>query len=489
MKNILQFPQNFSRSVCMLALTLLALSLAVCAQAQTVTTLASFNGTNGSGPFASVVQATDGNFYGTTTDGGPYGSTGYGVLYRITPAGKLTVIYNFCSQPNCADGWDPTSVPILGRDGNLYGVTAQGGSSAGVSSGSGTMYKMTLGGKITTLFTFCAMLPCSDGQSPTGLVLAGDGTFYGTTSVVPNSNGGFGGTIFSLSPKGDFKLLHTFCSHVTCADGDFPFYPPILDSEGNLYGATFTGGNEGGGLLWELTSSGAYKILHNFCHKSGTCGSQGPYVLLRDSKGNFFGMTQYGNSHNSAGAVFEFTSEGSYRVLHNFDIYHSPTWPSDGLTLANDGNVYGVTGGSYNNGGSIFEIAPGVGYRLLYTFHGDAGTLPVGPLFQGTDGSFYATTTYGAGKEQGLVFRFSNGLSPLVETVPVDGHVGQFILILGNGLTGSSSVTFNGVAAAFTVEKDTFIRATVPAGATTGTVSVVTPSGTLNSNPQFVVTK
>ena len=82
-----------------------------------------------------------------------------------------------------------------------------------------------------------------------------------------------------------------------------------------------------------------------------------------------------------------------------------------------------------------------------------------------------------------------NGISPLVETVPVAGKVGKRVLILGNGLTGSTSVTFNGVAAAFTVVSDTFIKATVPAGATTGAVSVVTPSGTLNSNPQFVVTK
>lgn len=196
-------PRKKQCSRCILALVTLvfSLNLAVNVQAQTVTTLASFNGPNGSGPFASVAQATDGNFYGTTTEGGPYGSAGYGVLYRITPAGNLTVIYNFCSQPNCADGWDPTSVPILGQDGNLYGVTAQGGSTAAGSAGSGTIYKMTLGGKITTLYSFCATLPCTDGQSPTGLVQASDGTFYGTTSVVPNSNGGFGGTVFSLSPR------------------------------------------------------------------------------------------------------------------------------------------------------------------------------------------------------------------------------------------------------------------------------------------------
>ena len=167
------------RAFCLaLACAALAFGLAVSAGAQTVTTLANFDGIDGTGPSASVVQATDGNFYGTTSEGGPYGSLGYGVLYRISPAGELTVIYNFCSQPNCADGWDPTSVPILGQDGNLYGVTAQGGNTAVGSSGAGTVYKMTLDGKITTLYSFCATLPCTDGLSPTGLVQSSDGTLY-----------------------------------------------------------------------------------------------------------------------------------------------------------------------------------------------------------------------------------------------------------------------------------------------------------------------
>ncbi len=121
--------------------------------------------------------------------------------------------------------------------------------------------------------------------------------------------------------------------------------------------------------------------------------------------------------------------------------------------------------------------------------HRNDGALPVGPLFQGTDGSLYGTTPYGPNNTNGSVFKFSNSLTPLVQTAPGIGKVGQHVLILGNDLTGTTSVTFNGVPAEFKVEKNTFIRATVPAGATTGTVSVVTPSGTLNSNPQFVVTK
>src|SRR5262245_43127069 len=120
-----------------LAFAALTFSLAVRAQAQTVTTFASFNGANGSSPFGSVVQALDGNFYGTTTQG----PTAYGTFFRLTPSGKLTGLYNFCSKPHCTDGAVPYTAPVLGSDGNLYGVTSSGG------SGSGTVYKMTVGGK------------------------------------------------------------------------------------------------------------------------------------------------------------------------------------------------------------------------------------------------------------------------------------------------------------------------------------------------------
>ncbi len=118
-------------------------------------------------------------------------------------------------------------------------------------------------------------------------------------------------------------------------------------------------------------------------------------------------------------------------------------------------------------------------------------------MIQATDGNFYGTDAFGGipasyltpDAGYGAAFQLTNGLGPLVETVPVAGPVGKTVLILGNGLTGSTSVTFNGTEAAFTVESDTYIKATVPTGATTGVVSVVTPSGTLNSYPQFAVTR
>jgi uncharacterized repeat protein (TIGR03803 family) len=461
-------------------------SLAVCAQAQTVTYLANFNGKNGSGP-GPVIQATDGNFYGTTFAGGTHSK---GNVFRMTPTGEIRSIYSFCSQTNCADGQWPSAAPILGSDGNLYGVTPQGGKTSGV------VYKLTLGGKITILYTFCPTSPCTDGDEPTGITLGSDGNFYGTTTL----GGKFeSGTIFQISPSGAFKLLYTFCSLANCADGGIPIFPPMQGSDGNLYGGANAGG-AGGGVVYELTQAGTLNVLQNFCYGfSDTCYTGAyPTRLVQDDHGNLFGTAANGGSYNS-GTIFEITSADQFMGLHRFS-FSGGVAPSWGLTLASDGNLYGVATNNDNFAakasgyepsgyGIIFEITPaGVFTTLASSYY-----FPIGPLFQGTDGSLYGTTQGGgkgnSGYGYGTIFKLSNGLSPLVKTVPVAGKAGQSVIILGNGLTGSTSVTFNGVAASFTVESDTYIKATVPAGATTGTVSVATPSGTLNSNPQFVVTK
>jgi uncharacterized repeat protein (TIGR03803 family) len=467
-------------------LVALILSFNLAVSAQTVTFVAGFTHTNGDGPAGSVIQGTDGNFYGTTSVGGVYG---HGNVFRVTPSGTITSIYAFCAQKNCPDGSYPYSSPILGSDGNLYGVVRYGGSDTRYEQGWGTIYKMTLSGRITILHTFCQSYPCLDGATPRGIVQGGDGNFYGTTLVGGASKVG---VVFVITPGGKYKVLHNFCSQgASCPDGGYPVDPPILGRNGNLYGATTQGGTMGGGgVLYELSPTGAYRVIYDFCSSSKCSAfSAAPSTITQDASGNFFGTTFYGGA-DSSGTVFELSATNQYNTLHEF-LYSEGT-VNGGLTLANDGNFYSTTANGDNQFGSIYEITPAGVYTTLYSFvFGDDISAPYGPIFQGTNGNLYGTAEYGNyidAYEFGAVFQISNNISPLVETAPRAGKIGNSILILGNGLTGSTSVTFNGVSAAFTVNSDTYITATVPTSATTGTVSVVTPSGTLNSSPQFLVT-
>lgn len=170
------------------ALLLLCITTAIALRAQTLTKLHDFDGTHGAEPTGLLVQATDGNLYGTTFAGGLNNSTyclTCGTVFKITPSGKLTTLYEFCSQGigfGCTDGAGPLGGLIQATDGNFYGTTSNGG-----ANGLGTVFKITPGGKLTTLYTFCSQSDCTDGGAPyAGLIQATDGNLYGTT---PTANG------------------------------------------------------------------------------------------------------------------------------------------------------------------------------------------------------------------------------------------------------------------------------------------------------------
>jgi uncharacterized repeat protein (TIGR03803 family) len=466
-------------SMLLLAALAITFSLAVRAQAQTFTILANFNGTNGEYPYyGSLVQATNGDYYGTTYQGGKYGG---GTVFKVAPAGKLSDIYSFCATTNCSDGQYPWSSLLLGSDGNFYGTTNLGG-----SHGSGTVFKMTLGGKLTTLYSFCPARGCTDGQYPVGLMQASNGNFYGTTS---NAGANGGGTIFEISSAGKFKLVYSFCSN--CTDGYAPRSGPMQASNGKLYGTTYLGGFQNGGVVYEITTAGVFKVLYNFCSQNNCADGQNPFGgLIQGSNGSLYGATESGGA-NGYGEVFEITSTNEFIVLHSFDNTDG-AYPQSALLQASDGNFYGTTsqGGGNTGTGTFYEITSGGLFSSFYGFcfrSSCTGYYPGYALAQATDGTLIGTTTNGGSNSQGNVFSFSTGLGPLVETVPVAAKVDKRVIILGNGLTGSTSVTFNGTAATFTVVSDTEITATVPTGATTGTVAVTTPTGTLNSNPVFQV--
>jgi uncharacterized repeat protein (TIGR03803 family) len=220
-------------------------------------------------------------------------------------------------------------------------------------------------------------------------------------------------------------------------------------------------------------------------------------ALVQDADGLLYGTTADGGRAD-LGTIFNIGPiSGTEAILHNFGGPKTDgEVPTGGLIQASDGNFYGTTsaGGppacSKNKGcGTIFEFTPGRIETIVHTFSDDSnGLYPLGRLLQGTDGIFYGTMEQTSSGVNGTIFSLATGLGPFVETVPSLGKVGTKIMVLGNDLTVTSTVSFSGKPAEFTVVSSTEITASVPAGATTGILQVTTPGGVLSSNVPFRVT-
>jgi uncharacterized repeat protein (TIGR03803 family) len=464
------------------ATTMMALTTQAPGYAQTFTTLHSFDFTDGALPRAGLVQATNGNLYGTTGGGV---ATSDGTVFKITPGGTLTNLHSF----SFIDGAAPVAGLVQATNGSFYGTTNTGGTGPG---GGGTVFKITPNGILTTLYNFCTILPnCTDGAFPTaGLIQATDGSLYGTTEA-----GGTNvlGTVFKITPGGTLTTLHSFCAGA-CADGQSPTAALIQAVDGNFYGTTQAGGANLGGTVFKITPGGLLTTLYTFCSQSGCADGEAPGAgLIQASDGNFYGTTETGGA-NLGGTVFKITAGGSLTTLYSFCSQSGCTdgqFPAAALVQANDGNLYGTTSGGGVNGGqgTIFKITLGGTLTTLYNFCSQNectdGAEPLAALVQDTNGKFYGTAEGGAG--YGVVFSLSVGLRPFVETTPTSGKVGTTVRILGSNLTGATNVSFNGTAATFKVVSGSEITTTVPTGATTGKVTLTTPKGTLSGKMSFQV--
>jgi uncharacterized repeat protein (TIGR03803 family) len=481
---------------------LFCVATAIASLAQTFTSLASFDRTDGSNPqYMSLVQGLDGNFYGTTEFGGTGGrATGWGTVFKITPAGTLTALYNFCSLANCADGQEPQGGLILASNGNFYGTTFGGG-----AHGFGTVFKITAAGTLTTLYNFCAQANCVDGSLPADALVQGvDGNFYGTTGYgganCPTGSPIGCGTVFKITPAGTLTTLYSFCSQANCADGSRPYGGLVQGTDGNFYGTSEQGGNVfNSGTVFQITPAGTLNTLYTFCDQGNCANGGSPYDgLIQAANGDFYGTT-HGNGANNGGTVFSITAGGSLTTLYSFGIPNGG-FPYAGLVQATDGNFYGTTPYSEVKNplcntlhcGTVFEITPAGVVTTLHHFVLTDGGFPIGGLLQATNGKFYGTTEGGGSSSNctdgcGTVFSLSTGLGPFVKTVTTAGKVGSKVIILGNSLTGATSITFNGTSAPLLKVTASAILTSVPTGATTGTVTVTTPSGTLNSNVAFRV--
>jgi uncharacterized repeat protein (TIGR03803 family) len=475
------------RTVC--TMFLLSAAMTVVSSAQSFTTLAEFSGSDGEYPNSSLVQATNGDFYGTTSGGG---ASGAGAVFISAPAGTLTTLYSFCSETGCTDGEYPEAL-VQGSDGNFYGTTEAGGRDyfGACSSGCGTLFRVTPSGALTTLYTFCSASSCLDGSYPeAGLVQGSGGNFYGTTS-----NGGAAGygTVFKMNPQGLLTApLYSFCSQSGCSDGAYPG-ALVQGSDGNFYGTTCCYGAHSGGTVFRITPQGKLTTLYSFCSQSGCTDGGDPYGgLVEGSDGNFYGTTYEGGA-NTDGTVFRITPQGTLTTLYSFCSQSGcadGSGPEAGVVQGSDGNLYGTTheGGANGNYGTVFKITPSGSLTTLHSFDGTDGSAPVAALIQGVNGAFYGTTNEDGAVGDGTVFRVSMGLRPFVEALSYRGKVGNTIEFLGQGFTSSTTVSFNGTkASTVRVVSGSYLTATVPSGATTGFVTMTSSGGTLKSNQIFRV--
>ena len=206
---------------------------------------------------------------------------------------------------------------------------------------------------------------------------------------------------------------------------------------------------------------------------------------MQASNGNFYGTTV--NGGNNEGVVFEISPAGVFTDLHDFDLSQDGGEPFSALVQGTNGVLYGTTnlGGTFKVG-TIYSIPlGGGGLSALYSFDVSSGSSPGTPLTQHTNGSFYGNSAWGGSDDLGTFYSFSVGLHAFVRLVSTSGKVGSTVEILGQGFTGTTAVSFNGVAATFHVVSQTYLTATVPTGATNGFVTVTTPSGMLKSNQVF----
>jgi uncharacterized repeat protein (TIGR03803 family) len=451
-------------------------------------TVTTFSGKNGSTPLGALIQGLDGNLYGVTQTGGSC-CFDRGTIFRMTPAGKLTLLYSFGADYD----FYPQAGMTLGIDGIFYGTTADAGSGSecGEDGGCGSVFSLATGNTFTNLINF----DYTDGWIPSAsMVETSDGTFYGTTLLGGSAGNG---TVFSITPSGALATIYNFSG----ADGTEPFW--ILQaSNGNFYGITVTGGAndvancepgaiaEGCGTIFTVTPSGSLTTIYSFCSLANCADGSDPSALLQALDGNFYGTTAYGGTGTSCsggcGTVFVITPAGGVTTLHDFD--GSDGGFPTGLIQATDGNLYGVTygGGTYGSG-TIFKITTAGTFTSLYTFDGEDGLHPEEALLQATNGILYGTTYSGGKKGSGTAFSLSVGLGPFVATLPKSGSVGSTVFILGNSLNSATAVSFNGTTASFVVVSPTELMTTVPAGATTGTITVTLATGKLASNIPFLV--
>jgi len=410
-----------------------------------------------------IAQTPGGNLASTSESQCTGGQNGAAFEIGFQGA-NFTILHDFGTT-------QPSGGLTLGTDQRFHGTTNIGG-----SRNHGTVYKLSTQPDILYQHDFEGGADGAYPLSPPIQSQAGD--FYGTTA---GSAKAYAGTVYKIDKSGKYSVLHLF----TTTDGRGPVAPLVQGSDGYFYGTTVDGGQYGWGTIFRITSTGDFKVLYQF---DGTKGKIPEGALIQASDGNFYGVAVEGGSLNQ-GVAFKMTPGGNVNVLHDFSSTAADgNEPVGGLVQATDGNFYGtLASGAAGTEGSMYRLTPAGVFTKLHDFRGPSGSFPQSTLLQHTSGKLYGTTTQGGNYGSGVIFEYDAGLAPFVTFLNVYGQVGAKVDILGQYFAAGSTVSFNGVPAQNPVIHSTYIEATVPAGATTGFITVTTTKGTLKSNRPFIV--
>ena len=453
-------------------------------------------------PFSGLTLGTDGFFYGSTTAGGAHLG---GTVFKLSDTGLYTNLWDFTGTGT--DQADPQAPLVLGADGNLYSTTE------GVYNGQyGTAFKITPKGALTTPHAF----KFTDGATPYGLILGLDGNFYG---VARGGGANNFGVVFKMTKAGKVTVLHSFAGYPN--DGSQPIGGLVQANDGTIYGTTYAGGTIQKGIVFKISPSGSgYLVLHNFDTTQTVNDGLQPFGgLALGTDGNLYGTTGAGGATNH-GALFRMTPSGQYSTLYSFCSVNGCKdgfFPQTGVVQHTNGKFYGATesGGQTVNGGEFYSLDMGLSpFVSLVAVWGKVGsTIEVlGQGFNGTssvklggsaanftvvsdtyltakvpDGSsgFVTVTTPGGTLTSSRKFFVTPAITSFS---PASGPVGTQVVITGKGLIQATKVTLGSKSAAFVVNSDTKVTATVPAGAITNKFSITTPGGKATSKTNFTVT-
>jgi uncharacterized repeat protein (TIGR03803 family) len=413
MKNQLRRVRRHSgrRTITLLFVAISAITYGVYGDV-TLTTLVSFNGTNGANPRAALVQDSDGYFYGTAYSGGQAFSgqtgTGYGTVFKMAPNGSLSVLLTNASNP---------TTPLLANPDGTFYFSARGGARYGA------IVQVATNGAHSLLHSFA---DGSDGHFPNAVIWGTDGNLYGTTFGAFQS--GDYGSLFSMTTNGTLTTLFTFGG----ARGYFPAAGLLEGADGFFYGTTQGYAAQGDyGGIFKADTNGNFT---NMVTSPGYSPFANPEsALIQGTDGGLYGTTSEGgdltqNYGYGAGTIFRITTDGTLSIQASF-IGMAPAYSityrsSDPLVQGSDGNFYGATySGGASNLGTVFQMTPAGVLTTLHSFTGGGdGSNPVGGLMQSTlDGNFYGTTMSGGTNKLGTVFRLSPPLA--FQSVTLTGSV------------------------------------------------------------------